>query len=137
MKIVCDTNVLVSGLLSPFGPSAKIVRLIASADVTVLVDARLVSEYREVLLRPKFGFSSDAVEALLDQIMASGDSVSAGPIHRPLPDPDDEPFLEVAISGMADALVTGNQRHYPKPARAGIRVLSPREFLEYYKTKDG
>jgi predicted nucleic acid-binding protein len=96
-----------------------------------------LSEYREVLLRPKFGFSSDAVEALLDQIMASGDSVSAGSIHRPLPDPDDEPFLEVAISGMADALVTGNKRHYPKPARAGIRVLSPREFLEYYKMKDG
>ncbi len=136
MRIVADTNVLVSGLLSPFGHSAKIVRMIASGEVALLVDARLLSEYREVLLRPKFSFSPHLVKALLDQIAATGESIGAAPLRRSLPDPDDEAFLEVTLSGKAEALVTGNERRNPKDARGGARVLSPKGFLEYYKNRE-
>lgn len=135
MRVVVDTNVLVSGLLSPFGPSAQIVRMMAAGTLTTCYDARVLSEYREVLLRPKFSFSQDAVEALLDQILAAGDSVSAEPLRLPLPDRDDEPFLEVAFSGKAEALVTGNLRHYPEDLRAGVLVTSPAEFLERYGSR--
>jgi predicted nucleic acid-binding protein len=52
-----------------------------------------------------------------------------------LPDPDDEPFLEVALAGGAKAMVTGNKRHFPREEYEGIRMLFPAEFLEALKEK--
>ena len=135
MRVVVDTNVLVSGLLSPFGPSAQIIRMVASGVLAVCHDARILSEYRDVLLRPKFGFPQKAVDALLDQVISAGDAVTSEPLRVTLPDRDDEPFLEVAVSGRAEALITGNLKHYPRKARKGAVVLSSGEFVEWYKTR--
>jgi putative PIN family toxin of toxin-antitoxin system len=63
MKIVLDTNVLVAGLLSPFGPCGEIVRMVSSSKVTLCIDALILSEYSEVLHRPKFGFDKEKVGA--------------------------------------------------------------------------
>ncbi|MBE0618826.1 MAG: putative toxin-antitoxin system toxin component, PIN family, partial [Proteobacteria bacterium] len=59
MIIVLDTNVLVAGLLSPFGPPGQIARMVSSEDLHLCVDARILSEYAEVLRRPRFGFAPD------------------------------------------------------------------------------
>jgi len=130
MKIVLNTNVLVSGLLSPYGPPGQIVRMLAAGELTLCHDARIICEYHDVLARPKFPFSPEHVEALLDQIRAAGEPVSTRPLAKRLPDGDDEPFLEVAIAGDAEHLVTGNPRHYPARCRGGVRVVSPRRFLD-------
>jgi putative PIN family toxin of toxin-antitoxin system len=130
MKIVLDTNVLVSGLLQPFGPSGQIVRLVASGELVLCHDPRILAEYREVLFREKFRFDPERVEALLDQIRAGGIPVMARPLGVRLPDPDDEPFLEIALAGGAQCLVTGNSKHFPIEGRQGAQVLSPREFIE-------
>jgi predicted nucleic acid-binding protein len=50
-----------------------------------------------------------------------------------LPDPDDEPFLEVAFSGGAEYLVTANQAHFPSDLFRGIKVVSPSDFLKHYR----
>jgi predicted nucleic acid-binding protein len=50
-----------------------------------------------------------------------------------LPDPEDEPFLEVAIAGRVEAIVTGNKRHFPRKQYEGVKILSPVEFLELMK----
>ena len=133
MRIVLDTNVLVSGLLSPFGPPGEIVRLITTGTVRVCYDARILGEYRQVLQRPGFSFSQVQVETVLAQLEADGDLVTARPLPERLPDPDDEVFLAVALAGQAYCLVTGNLRHYPEPRRQGVQVLSPRAFLELYR----
>ena len=133
MRIVLDTNVLVSGLLSPFGPPGEIVRLASSGAVTLCVDARILSEYAEVLARPRFAFDRDAVAALLDYIDYRSEKVAAEPLSARLPDPDDEPFLEVALACRADFLVTGNLAHFPADALAGASVVSPTEFMERYR----
>jgi putative PIN family toxin of toxin-antitoxin system len=130
LRVVLDTNVLVSGLLSPFGPPGEIARLVSSGSVVVCLDARIYAEYAAVLSRPAFDFAPDAVAALLDYIDFRGEIVAARPLTIRLPDPDDEPFLEVAIACGAECLVTGNLRHYPSAVRAGVLVLSPAEFLE-------
>lgn len=135
MRIVLDTNVLVSGLLSAFGPPAAIVRLVASGEVALCVDARILSEYREVLARPKFAFESEAVAALLDWIESSGDTVAAAPLSHRLPDVDDEPFLEVALGAGADCLVTGNAAHFPAAACVGMAVLTPAQFVEQLRSR--
>ncbi|MDP6116974.1 MAG: putative toxin-antitoxin system toxin component, PIN family [Planctomycetota bacterium] len=133
MRVVLDTNVLVSGLLSPFGPPAEIVRLVAVGKLKLCYDARILAEYREVLARPRFGFDSGKVDDLLEQISSEGELVTATPLSRHLPDPDDEPFLEVACGTAAECLVTGNLKHFPVRRRQGMTVLSPREFVDHYQ----
>ena len=130
MRIVLDTNVLVSGLWSPFGPPGEIVGLVAAGALPLLLDERILGEYREVLARRGFGFDPDMVESLLLQVEATGEFVVARPLPERLPDPDDESFLEVALAAHADFLVTGNLRHFPGRLRQGVAVVSPREFIE-------
>jgi uncharacterized protein len=130
VRIVLDTNVMVSGLWSPFGPPGKIVGLVAAGALPLLLDERILGEYREVLSRNEFGFDPEKVESLLLQVEATGEFVVALPLPERLPDPDDEAFLEVALAAQADFLVTGNLRHFPARVRQGVAVVSPRDFLE-------
>jgi len=94
VKIVLDTNVLVSGLLTPFSPSGEIVRMVFSGGLTVYIDARILAEYKDVLHRPKFKFNKDHIGILLDFIKQYGQVTSSLPLKNRLPDPDDEPLLE-------------------------------------------
>lgn len=135
MKVALDTNVLVSGLLNPHGPPGMIVRLIAVGELRLCYDARILSEYRDVLLRPKFGFHQKEVGRLLEQIREYGELAMPKLLNKPLPDPDDEPFLEVCLGGKASYLITGNMRHFPQNRRMGQAVLGPAEFIEAYRTK--
>jgi len=130
ITVVMDTNVLVSGLLTPHSPAATLIRLIVQGSIRLVFDERMLAEYREVLTRPKFGFGLEQIEDFLAQIEEEGLKIAAQPVHAILPDPDDLPFLEVALSAGVDCLVTGNTRHYPSQERRGIQVVSPRECLE-------
>ena len=133
MNIVLDTNVLVAGLLSPFGSCGKIVRMVSSGRLTLSFDARILSEYYEVLRRHEFKFEEDKVVALLDYIEYCGHKVASSPLPHSLPDPDDEPFLEVTIAGQVECLVTGNRVHFSPKLCLGVKVFSPNEFLNFYK----
>jgi putative PIN family toxin of toxin-antitoxin system len=135
MIIVLDTNVLISGILKPYSKAASILRLVTDGTTQLAYDLRLLSEYRDVLNRPKFNFAKENVEVFLEQIEAEGLLVSVKPLKFHLPDPDDEPFLEVALSGGAKAIVTGNKRHFPKKEYEEVRIFSPAEFLEAVKEK--
>ncbi len=135
MKILLDTNVLVSGLLNPYGSPGQIVLLVADGKLSLCFDARIIGDYREVLLRPAFGFHADHVGALIEQIRTAGITTASAPLPHPLPDRDDEQFLEAAIAGGAEYLVTGNVRHFPTKLRCGIEVVSPAEFLERYRAE--
>lgn len=131
MRIALDTNVVVSGLLAAAGAPARIVDLVASGALSVCHDPRILAEYREVLGRPRFGFSEPAIQGFLQQVVAGGLAVAPVPLPAPLPDPDDAMFLEAALAGAAEALVTGNLRHFPPDRRVGVRILPPREFLAF------
>lgn len=135
MKVVLDTNVVVSGLLSPFSAAGEIIRMASSGDLELCYDARILSEYKDVLFRQKFPFEQTYVEDLLEQIKACGYVTTGKPLAKRLPDPDDEPFLEVALAGEAQYLVTGNLKHYPAKKRQGLRIVSPSEFLEIYRQR--
>jgi uncharacterized protein len=133
MKIVLDTNVLVAGLLSPFGPCAEIVRMLSSGDLTLYFDSRILFEYNEVLRRSKFRFQLDKVVALLEHIEHRGQIVASSPLSDLLPDSGDQPFLEVAVAGQAVCLVTGNHAHFPPQLCQGVKVVSPSDFLTFYR----
>lgn len=128
--MVLDTNVLVSGLLSPKGPPGEILRLLETGFLVLCIADAILAEYRDVLSRPHFGISAAAVDLLLEDMETVGLRVVTVPLPQRLPDSDDEAFLEVALAAQAEFLVTGNLRDYPPSARQGVRVVSPRDFLD-------
>ncbi len=135
MRIVLDTNVLVSGLLSAAGPPAWIVEAVLTGDLEMALSMAIRQEYDEVLRRPEFRFPAPQVETLLSVVDRFGLFVAAVPPWPvTLPDPDDEPFLGVAAA-TDSVLVTGNLRHFPVRSRRGVSVLTPRELVERLRRK--
>ena len=129
MRVVLDTNILVSGLMTPGGPCARILRLVADETVQVCVSRPILFEYEVVLPRAAFGIDPDDVAGTLAVLRLNSEFLAPAPLGVSLPHPSDRPFLEVAKA--ADAvLVTGNLRHFPAKARAGVTVASPAEFLD-------
>jgi len=131
--VVLDTNIIVSALITPFGSASRIFDMIISGDLKLLYDDRILTEYREVLLRKKFGFAENDVDTLLEYIEAEGLRITPGVCKENIPDKDDLPFLEVALGGKADALVTGNKRHFKVKKTADLKIVNPDEFLTLLK----
>jgi uncharacterized protein len=130
MRIVIDTNVLVSGTINPHGAPGRIVDAVLTDAVTALYDDRIISEYREVLRRPKFGFNKGDIDALVEFIHANGELTAVKSLNVVLPDPDDLPFLEVANAGGGDGLVTGNPKHFkPLRGRHDVTIWTPADLL--------
>lgn len=121
---------LISGMLTPFGVCGEIMRIVTSGNLTLCVDSRILVEYEDVLQRPRFKIEKKLISVLMEYIESTSEFYSAMPLYKSLPDPDDNQFLEVALSANADYLVTGNLKHFPPNIRYDMMVLSPREFLD-------
>ena len=129
-RAVFDTNVIVSGFLSPAGPPGRIVEWLRSGSVQAVLDDRIAAEYAEVLTRPVFQLPAAEVNIVLTAIRARAFWVEAVAGQRTgnLPDPDDAPFLECAQTAGVP-LVTGNLRHFPKSVAGKVPVLTPSQFV--------
>ena len=130
MRIVLDTNVLVSAVINPHGKPADILNLVLNGDITACFDDRIIAEYRGVLSRGAFGFDPGDVSALIGFIELYGELVNPAPLSIKLDDPGDLMFYEVLASAGADFLVTGNTRHFK--AATDRRIVTPMQFLEKY-----
>lgn len=134
MKIVLDTNVIVSGLIQPLGNPAKVLTLALAGAVQVCHEERILTEYADVLARPRFKFDLKRVREVLTKLAEDGQAVdTTSQPDLELPDPDDEPFLAAALAAQADYLVTGNLADYPARSRRGCAVVSPAEFMEVWR----
>jgi putative PIN family toxin of toxin-antitoxin system len=135
VRIVLDTATLVSAIRSETGAAAEIVRLAALGKLTVLMDYKLVCEYRDVAFRPQHIAASrrtlEDAEAVVTMLEAIATPVLVVVKHRPLSqDADDDMVLDVAINGHADAIVTSNIKDFAVASeRFGIQSLTPRDFL--------
>ena len=124
LKVVLDTNVLVSALLvAESNPAQVLSRVLIGKDV-IYYDSRIFLEYKRALYRPKFPFQQVDVDALLDRILQIGISILAEPVDDCFEDAADKKFFEVAKSSGA-FLITGNGKHFPHDEL----VVSPAEFL--------
>ena len=129
MKVVLDTNVVVSGLITVQGVCAQIIDRMLAEDFQVSVDGRILAEYAKILDRPKLAIPFGVRHDVLDFARYRSTRVNPAPVAAALPDATDLPFLEVALEAEA-ILVTGNVRRFPKRACKGVTVVSPREFLD-------
>ena len=136
MRVVLDTNVVVSAAMTTHGSCAQILDMLADGMFAICADDRILAEYDSVMHRSQLRIVPDDAAVVLELIHSVVEPVAAIPLAVELPDADDMPFLEVAAA--ADAvLVTGNTRHYPSRSRAGVTVLTPKEFLEIVRRSDG
>lgn len=133
MKIVIDTNVLISGMLNPSGPPGRIVDLLRSGSLQVVVDDRILSEYTDVLRRKYFlgYFRKSEREDVIEYLSKNSYYTLSRIVAQDMPDEGDVPFLEIAL-GEGVPLITGNLKHYPERARMGCNVLSPKQFIDRF-----
>ena len=121
---VIDTNVVVSGLLVPHGPSARVLDAVLDGRVKLAYDARILAEYRDVLHRPRLKLAPARIQAFLTGLQ-SQTMVTPRAINAFAPDADDVVFVEAALATTDKTIVTGNLAHYPPEILNGARVLTP------------
>lgn len=131
-RVVLDPNVLVSGLISPRGPSARLLLELHEGAFELVTSPKLLKELRDVLRREKFRryVTHEEVDAFLELLRAEGMQVDdPEPGQESLSDdPADEYLIALARSVPCDVLVSGDAHLTELGDR--IPVLTPREFLE-------
>lgn len=127
MRVVLDTNILVSAGISAGGDCDQIIQAALRGEIQLVVSPGIVEEYLDVLHRSKFT-RYDFPPAWVRQLLDGADHLPADPVDLPrAPDPEDQVFLGVAQE--IGLLVTGNLKHFPMENWGTAKVLSPRAFL--------
>jgi putative PIN family toxin of toxin-antitoxin system len=128
IRVVLDTNVLVSANLSDQGLESLVVSLVLNRKIRLCLSPPILDEYRRVLYYPRLKFEPAEIDRLLARLRRCG--IKVVPDH-PVSVPPDEPdnrFLECAEAARAEFLVTGNQKHFPNRWKL-TDVVTARELL--------
>ena len=127
---VIDTNVIVSALLKWNSVPGVVLQAVFNGFVVPVYNDEILNENRNVLNRPKFGFSSELISETISQIESLGVMENAlETVAEAMPDPKDIVFYSIALSHGKTAethLVTGNVKHFP----ANLIVVTPRQMLD-------
>ena len=127
---VIDTTVIVSALLKWNSVPGVVLQAVFNGFVVPVYNDEILNEYRNVLNRPKFGFSSELISETISQIESLGVMENAlETVAEAMPDPKDIVFYSIALSHGKTAethLVTGNVKHFP----ANPIVVTPRQMLD-------
>lgn len=127
LRLVIDTNILISAALKPDGLERTVLLLAIAKPARLYVTGPILLEYRDVLARPELEIRKGLRQQLLQLIKNHAQLVKPGRSLQVAKDPGDDKFLECADAARADYLVTGNQRHFPKFWKK-TKVITSREF---------
>lgn len=128
LRLVIDTNIVVSAALKLDGLQRTVLILALSKPATLYVTEAILAEYQDVLQRPRIDIPRGRRQQLLQLIASRSRSIMPTRIPQVTSDPDDNMFLECADAARADFLVTGNPRHFPKFWKK-TKVITSREFI--------
>ncbi len=136
MKVVLDTNVVVSAILFPRGALAAIARLWTGRQIVPLLSAATTTELIRVLAYPKFRMDDDDIEAVLAAYLPFTETVTALPLRRSrravCRDPHDQMFIDLASVGRARVLVTGDADLLALTGDTLFAIERPGEFLKRF-----
>lgn len=136
IKIVVDTNIVISALLNPKRNPSFVISLILGGKLKLCLSKAIFKEYKEVLSRPKFSkLDRGAIREMLTLLKEI--SLWVDPIEKVdliKEDPDDNIFLECAQEANADFIITGNNKHFPKSIFKTALIVNPSEFIELVTT---
>jgi putative PIN family toxin of toxin-antitoxin system len=129
IRVVVDTNVVVSANLVDEGLPASILDLAAKGKILICVSGDILAEYEEVLRRPRLKLDPARVESSMALVRKSSKLVKPRRALKVSPDESDTRFYECAEAAKAQFLITGNTRHFPESHKT-TRIVSPREFID-------
>jgi uncharacterized protein len=131
IRVVLDTNVVISALLKEESAPALILSLVLDGHIKLCMTQEIFAEYAGVLSREKFkGLDHASVKKILLSISRKSLLVSPSTkISVIKMDPEDNKFLECALEARADYLVTGNRRHFTMTHYDKTRIVGPGDFL--------
>jgi putative PIN family toxin of toxin-antitoxin system len=133
-QIVVDTNVLVAGLRSNRGASYKLLTILNDARWQVNISTTLIFEYEEILKRSslELGLSFPDIDAIIRGICSISNQRQIFYVWRPTStDPDDDFLIDLAVKAQAEFLVNYNQINLQPAEKFGIKVVSPKPFLQF------
>lgn len=140
MRVVLDTNILVRALIMPHGSVGPVVQRLRQGDYILLYSATLLEELVDVLNRPrirdKYGLTAADIETILRLMLLRGQVITPTRSITACRDPKDNKFLEVAVTGQAEALVSGDEDLLVLHPFEGIPIVSPAEFLKLLDNRD-
>ena len=128
LRLVIDTNVLVSAAIKPAGLQRTVFLIAISKPARLYVSRSILEEYSEVLARPELRIRKGLRLQFLQLIKNHGHTVVPTRQLEATTDPADNIFVECADAARADYLVTGNQKHFPRFWKK-TKVVTPREFV--------
>jgi uncharacterized protein len=128
LRLVIDTNIVVSAALKPEGLQRTVLLLAITKPARLYVSDAIMAEYQELLARPRMNIRKGVRQQLLQLIRNRAYRVTPKLRLQVTADPDDNVFLECADAARADYLVTGNVRHFPKFWKK-TKVITSREFI--------
>ena len=142
LRVVLDANVVVSGWLQALGPSARIVDETVAGRLRVVLSPAIVAEYRRSLryrkVRRRLSVPADVVEVWIDALVFRADVVPGGrKVEVVATDPEDDKYVAAALEGRASFVVSGDRDLLDVGAHEGIRILTPRAFLEVLEADAG
>src|ERR1700730_12134009 len=128
LRLVIDSNILVSAALKPDGLQRTVIVLATSKPARFYVTNAILAKYREVLARPELNILRGLRQQLLQLVRNHAQLIKPARAIQVANDPDDDKFLECADASRADYLITGNQRHFPHFWKK-TKVITSREFI--------
>ena len=132
MKIVLDTNVLMSGIFFT-GPPYQILQAWRDGAIRLAVCPEILAEYREVAARLSRTYKGIDILPLLDLVAVRSHLVQAAPLPKPVcDDPDDDIFLACALAAKAPIIVSGDRHLLAVSGFAGIQILRPKAFVDRF-----
>ena len=126
MKVVLDTNVVVSGIFFT-GPPREILRSWSRGKIQLLITPEIFEEYQRVAAELHQKYFSIEIRRILELILVGSELVVAAPLPRPISiDPNDDKFFDCAAAGMASIIVSGDKHLLMASGSHGITVVTPR-----------
>jgi putative PIN family toxin of toxin-antitoxin system len=135
VKVVLDTNVLVSGIFFS-GPPAEILKAWRTSSIQLALTSEIIDEYLRVGMILAEKFSSIDIIPILNLIVTHSEIVQSQPLSQQVcDDPDDDKFLACALSSDSKIIISGDRHLLKVSGYKGIDIIPPRAFIERFLEK--
>jgi len=136
MKVVLDTNVLVSGIFFS-GPPSAILKAWSKGKLRLVVSPEILDEYKRVAEELSGKFPDVDIQPILDLVLVHSEVCSPPPLPQPVcEDPSDDKFLSTAMETRARIIVSGDKHLLKVSGYQGLTVLTPRQYVTRYLSID-
>lgn len=130
MRIVLDTNIFISALGWKGGNEYNLVQKCFRKELTLICSPEILEELKAVSLRPKFGFSLEEIDEFISALIEISEIIEPEEQFKiVVNDPDDNKFLDAAVAGKANFIVSGDKHLLALKEFKGVKIVSPAEFI--------